>query len=196
MVESGPARVGQVVLWGSGDEGYSLCHERDVAAAEPSLQAITRVEDAREVAKYAPDGGYRVLKTGRDLRSGWILRLPSADELVRAVDLIYPAVLGQSHALECGKIRVIPLRETLQRQTGMYRRARGISDSGISRIVEGRCRALCLRRVLWPEGRLPGGLPTCPTHHIPLVCSEACQLLVADACRAVTDEVNETAQDT
>ena len=170
--------------------GWELCHEWDYPPAGEPLQELYRAEDARDIAKFTADGRYRVLKAGRDLRSGWILRLPSVEDLVRAVDVIYPAAIGLWLAGERGDIRVVGLRETLSRQTGMYRNARCISDVGISRIVEGRCRATCLRKILWPEGKARSkDDPDNPCdQEITLICSEACPLLVADAARAAKEE--------
>jgi hypothetical protein len=191
LLDAGPVRVGQVFLW-KWAGGGELCHERDFPPNREILQAFDRVEDARELAKYSADGHYRVLKSARDLRLGWILRLAAVEDLVRAGDLIYPAALGQWLAWERGEAQVVPLRETLRRQSGIYRAAQRLSDEGISEIVEARCRATCLRRVLWPEGRC-----LCPQEssrsaipsELPLLCSEACQLLVTDAAARVAKTV-------
>jgi hypothetical protein len=194
-LQHGPIRAGQLVMGQSANGAWELCHERDSPPGEQLLQEFRRVEDARDIAKFAADGRYRVLKAACDLRSGWILRLPTVEDLVRALDLFYPAAIGLWLARERGDVRVIPFRETLSRQTGMYRNAGCISDVGISRIVEGRCRLTCLREILWPEGREPRseeGPDKQPHQGIPLICSEACHLLMADAARVAKEETEGT----
>lgn len=186
----GPARMGELRLWQVADGSFRICHFDDSDIAECSLQSFDAAEDGREIAKFAEDGSFRVLKTSRNLRRGWILRLPDAAELAHAVEFIYPAALGQWLAGERDALRVIPFRETLARQSGIYRRAQSIGEPGIARVIEARCRAHCLRRILWPEGRfLRDEIAGAPAQRcIPLVCSEACNLLIADAAREVASE--------
>ena len=98
-----------------------------------------------------------------------------------------------------------PLRDTLNRQTGMYRVAGKITDEQIDALVGRFCRSDggCLRTILWRRDatgsvastRLPpekfdpaydqcGGPAQPRTDLIPMLCQEACNLLVAEA-RAV-----------
>jgi len=99
-----------------------------------------------------------------------------------------------------------PLRATLERQTGMYRASAKISDGDADTLVGNFCRSDggCLRTILWNRDekgavtstRLPSekfdprfdqtglGAPV-----IPLLCQEACNLLVAEARKTVRDVV-------
>src|SRR5207253_9102944 len=111
----------------------------------------------------------------------------------------YPVRLAILRALELGKLRTSALRETLNRQSEMYRVAAKISDEQIDDLVGNFCRSDggCLRTILWKrdhQGTVPSTkLPSekyDPAHdqmakgekRIPLLCQEACNLLVA-ACR-------------
>jgi sirohydrochlorin cobaltochelatase len=93
------------------------------------------------------------------------------------------------------------LRETLDRQSGMYRIAAKISDEQIDDLVGNFCKSDggCLRTIMWKRGAC-GTIPSTklppkkfdPTHDqtgrgentIPLLCQEACNLLVGE-CRKV-----------
>ncbi len=99
------------------------------------------------------------------------------------------------------RLTTTPLRETLDRQSGMYRVAAKISDAQIDDVVGDFCKSDggCLRTILWKRdthGAIPSAkLPPekCDPGHdqtgrgenaIPLLCQEACNLLVAE-CRKV-----------
>src|SRR6202171_6005768 len=98
-----------------------------------------------------------------------------------------------------------PLRETLDRQSGMYRIAAKISDEQADDLVGSFCRSNggCLRTNLWkreaggtvPSIRLPPEKFD-PAHDqtgsgnttIPLLCQEACNLLVNECRKTVKSE--------
>jgi len=190
-LQGGRFIVGQILGFQSDGGAFELRHHADADVSPDSLELHERVEDARILAKVAESGAYRALKTGNDLRRGWLLRLPTLDEVVAALNHFYPAALGQWAARQTGSLRVVPLRDTLERQTGMYRFARCISDDGIERIVRERCRASCLRAILWPEGDEEASSLGNEPGKIPLVCSEACNLLVSDARRVSKEEAEQ-----
>src|SRR5207249_9016032 len=115
------------------------------------LQVFRSAEDAIEIAKYDDAGNYRPLKTAPNLRHGWRLELDTLEALMRALDYFYPGRLAVFAAWKNDKLQTTPLRETLDRQSGMYRVAAKISDSQIDNLV---CRLLlekkkCLRTILW-----------------------------------------------
>jgi hypothetical protein len=114
-----------------------------------------------------------------------------------------------------GKLQTTPLRETLDRQSGMYRVAAKISDSQIDNVVADFCRSNggCLRTILWkrdacrtvastklpnekfdPEydqgttSNPPGSATPAKVAAIPLLCQEACNLLVAECRKMVKGE--------
>jgi hypothetical protein len=131
--------------------------------------------------------------------------VPDRNALGVALELFYPGRLAAFCAWEKGTLAATPLRETLNRQTGMYRSAAKISDEEANALIGDFCRSdgRCLRTILWRldrEGTLASALLPSekfdPTHDqtrdgrlmIPLLCQEACNLLVAEARKIVNAE--------
>src|SRR5438105_15863053 len=79
------------------------------------------------------------------------MELGTSDGLKRALDHFYPGRLAIFIAWKTGRLRTTPLRETLDRQYGMYRIAARISDPQIDVLVADFCRSYdgCLRTILW-----------------------------------------------
>ncbi len=209
-----PFCLGQILIQESGDN-FVLSH-RDDDTRNPS-DTFRKAEDAIEIAKYNDAGNYRPLKTAPDLRHGWRVELETLEELKRALDYFYPGRLAIFVAWQRGQLRTTPLRETLDRQSGMYRIAAKISDIQIDDLVADFCRSNggCLRTIFWkrdqrnaiassklPEQKfdptwdqtrtlIEPGSPTPTTGtapaKVPLLCQEPCNLLVA-ACRKVVKE--------
>jgi sirohydrochlorin cobaltochelatase len=184
------------------------------------LQLFRSAENAIEIAKHDDPGNYRPLKTAPNLRHGWCLELATLEELSRALDYFYPGRLAVWAAWKSGQFNMTPLRETLDRQSGMYRVAAKISDSQIDDVVADFCRSDggCLRTILWRRDRNGGIASTklpkqkfdpgvdqvmaacsrrpagdaCASHSeaatIPLLCQEACNLLVAECRKVVKGE--------
>jgi len=184
-----------------------LSHRDDEVRTD--LQTFRNAEEAVEIAKYDDAGNYRSLKTAPNLRHGWRLELATLDELRRALDYFYPGRLAVFAAWKNGQLRITPLRETLNRQSGMYRVAAKISDEQIDNVVGNFCRSDsgCLRTILWKRDQestiastklpaekfdpshdqttaLKGPGSATPATAIPLLCQEPCNLLVAE-CRTV-----------
>jgi len=179
---------------------YQLCHADDLAlAAQPEFGglAVHRGADAaRDLATFSPEGEYRFAKAQTNLSRGWVLLVDGLAELHRALDLFYPAALGVWAAEQEGRLEVQHLRDKLNRQTGMYRFARNISDAGAQRLVREVCGPAhqCAKRILWQldattplddseasrYAGIPGDLPE--NEAIPLLCREACNHFVAE-CR-------------
>ena len=172
---------------------------------ETILSHTWQAGDAAQLARFDDAGNYRPLKTAPNLRHGWRLVLPDRSALSIALDLFYPARLAAFLAWETGELVTTPLRETLERQTGMYRPAAKISDAEANTLVGNFCRSDggCLRTILWKrdrEGTLASTLlppeKFDPSHDqtgfgrpmIPLLCQEACNLLVAEARKMVKAE--------
>src|SRR5207248_9055966 len=115
------------------------------------LRPFRTAEDAIELAKYDDAGNYRPLKTAPNLRHGWRLELDTSEELKRALDYFYPGRLAVFAAWKKQQLQTTSLRETLARQSGMYRVAAKISDTQIDKVVADFCRSDggCLRTILW-----------------------------------------------
>ena len=209
--------VGQILVRKTSAGGFALSH-RDEEAAD-QLKIFRAPEDAVEIAKYDDAGNYRPLKTAPNLRHGWRLELETLDDLRHALDYFYPGRLAMFAAWKSHKLQTTPLRETLDRQSGMYRVAAKISDSQIDNLVGNFCRSNggCLRTILWKRDasgaiastklpkekfdpasdqarvcsrRPPGDARASHSEvaTIPLLCQEACNLLVAECRKVVKGE--------
>jgi hypothetical protein len=144
---------GQILVQKTNTGGFVLSHRDDEAVEE--LQRLPSAENAIEIAKHDDAGNYRPLKTAPNLRHGWRLELATVEELRRALDYFYPGRLAVLAAWKSGQLNTTPLRETLDRQSGMYRVAAKISDSQINDVVADFCRSDggCLRTILWKRDR-------------------------------------------
>jgi sirohydrochlorin cobaltochelatase len=208
-----PFYFGQILVQKGDGAGFVLLHRDDASLYK--LQRYRDAENAIEIAKYDDAGNYRPLKTAPNLRHGWRLELATVEELRRALDYFYPGRLAVFAAWKSGYLKTTALRGTLDRQSGMYRVAAKISDQQINDLVANFCQSDggCLRTILWKRDwngviastKLPqekfepasDQAAVRPTQHslpatIPLLCQEACNLLVAE-CRKVVK--GETARD-
>jgi sirohydrochlorin cobaltochelatase len=199
-LEAGEAWLfGQIAIHRVGGEGFVLTHRDEESRND--LPTAHNVEDALELARFDDAGNYRALKTAPNLRHGWCLHAADRSELARALDYFYPGRLALLRAWKSNDLATTPLRQTLARQTGMYRVAAKISDQQIDDLVGNFCRSDggCLRTILWKrdeQGHVPSTkLPatkfdpcSTPAPTIPLLCQEACNLLVAECRKAVKSE--------
>jgi sirohydrochlorin cobaltochelatase len=182
-VEAGFCKVGEIFFAREG-EGFRVCHweERETAG----LMVFHDPHEAMGIAAVDGAGNYRPLKTAPNLRRGWELKLATLHELRLALDLLYPAALGNWRALVAGAELSAPLEHTLGRQTGMYRVTAKLDGDGARAIADKLCRAGCLRRILWTvEGKpIPCGREV-EGFEIPLLCTDACSLFLGEARRVV-----------
>ena len=187
LFHEGRLIVGQIVV----RDDWSLRHLDDQGTPEEALQRYQQPAAAREIARYDAAGNFRPLKTAPNLRSGWLLQLADATSVRLALDFFYPAAVGLYRSALEGRLRVTSLRETLGRQTGMYRVTQKITDEAAREVILQTCASEsgCLRRVLWPienEGAhvFSGSKASldCRPGELPLICRELCNLAVA-ACR-------------
>lgn len=188
--------IGQIAIEPGDDGAFILRHRED--AGRTDLVESMRADDAVELARFDDAGNYRALKTAPTLRRGWKLNLANLAELRLALDLFYPGRLAAFQAFEQNALKTTPLRDTLERQTGMYRIAAQIREEQADELVGRFCRSDggCLRTILWrrdaagaapstqlpPEKFDPGHDQTGGGERVvPLLCQEACNLLVAEA---------------
>ena len=213
-----PFCFGQILVTKREGAGFVLLHRDDESLDQ--LQTYQDAENAIEIAKYDDAGNYRPLKTAPNLRHRWRLELATVEELRRALDYFYPGRLAVFAAWKSGYLKTTALRETLDRQSGMYRAAAKISDPQINDLVADFCRSDsgCLRTILWkrdrngviastklpkekfdpvydqvmaPCSRRPAGDARASHSEaatVPLLCQEACNLLVAECRKVVKDE--------
>jgi sirohydrochlorin cobaltochelatase len=189
---AGPVVTGQVLIRQLADGTLEVAHRNSAASSVVS-------DDTIEIAKFDDAGNYRPLKTAPNLRQGWRIIAPNLSVAIELLDAIYPGRLAVWHAWKTGQLAITSLRSTLNRQSGMYRIAARISDDQLDNLVANFCRSdrKCLRTIVWrrdekgavASSKLPkekfdpifdqtGHGERC----IPLLCQEACSLLVA-ACR-------------
>jgi len=195
--------IGQVLVRDTPD-GFMLLHRDD--REKDDLHEYRQPEDAIEIARWDDNGSYRPLKTAPNLSHGWKMKLVDRGTLSRALDYFYPGRLPVFEAWRHNRLVTTPLRETLERQSGMYRVAASISDAQIDQLVGSFCRSNggCLRTILWkrdqsgttPSSKLPpekfdpsldqanGPQSVTQIPVIPLLCQEACNLLVNE-CRKI-----------
>ncbi len=209
LIQSGIHRIGEIEIQSNtGNPRYRLFHHADSdLIAQPShggLELHEGPDDAREISTYAEDGTYRFTKGQVNLKRGWLMTLADEEELRLALDQFYPACVGLFIAGKDGILEIETLREKLNRQTGMYRFARTVSDAGAQKLVQEVCGPAhqCAKKILWkidPETPLddseasrfngiPGDIPE--TEAIPLLCREACNHFVAE-CRKVAKAEHE-----
>ena len=195
---------GQVLIQRTTGDGFVLCHRDDESVR--NLDIFRKPDDAAEIARYDDAGKYRPLKTAPNLRHGWRLEVVDLGELRRALDYFYPGRLEMFAAWKENRLKTTALRETLDRQSGMYRIAAKISNAQIDDVVGDFCKSNggCLRTILWKRDAT-GAVPSTklppekfdPAHDqtgrgentIPLLCQEACHLLVAECRKVVKGEV-------
>ena len=204
--------IGQILVRKTNDDGFVISHREDQGRGD--LKLFHSTEDAIDLSKFDDSGNYRPLKTAPNLQHGWRLQLATVDDLRRSLDYFYPGRLAVFAAWKGGSLASTPLRETLDRQSGMYRVAAKISDEQVDRVVGDFCRSDggCLRTILWKRDKqgtiastnlppekfdpafdqtlTPGSPPPAITPRvIPLLCQEPCNLLVAECRNVVKDEI-------
>jgi sirohydrochlorin cobaltochelatase len=194
--------IGQIALECRDNGTFALSHRED--AGRGDLMTSDEPDAAAELARFDDAGTYRPLKTAPTLRHGWKLTLENVTALRTALDLFYPGRLAAMCTFEKGELVATPLRDTLARQSGMYRVAAQIDEEQANQLIGDFCRSDggCLRTILWQRDR-SGTAPStklppekfAPQHDqtgldapvIPLLCQEACNLLVAETRRVVQE---------
>ncbi len=215
LIDSGIHRIGELELQTNVcGFSYAICHYTDSElSTEPAfggLEVHQGPADARELSTYSEDGIYRFTKGQTNLKRGWIMTLENEEDLRLALDQFYPACVGLFLAHMDGTLEIEFLREKLDRQTGMYRFARTISDAGAQELVRQVCGPAhaCAKKILWQIddqtpledseasrfNGIPGDLPD--KEAIPLLCREACNHFVAECRKAAKVEFEAKAQGT
>ena len=195
-----PCRIGQILVDRTAEGAFALSHRDD--ANRDDLSVYRDAEAAVAIAQYDDAGVYRPLKTAPNLRHGWSLMLADVAAVRVALDLFYPGRVPAYVAWRRGALKTTPLRQTLERQTGMYRVTAKITDEQANELVGSFCRSDggCLRTIRWDRDATGAPASTLlpltkfdPAHDqtgkgepvIPLLCQEPCNLLVAEARKVV-----------
>jgi hypothetical protein len=209
LLRSGLHRIGELEIQTADlNHQFILSHIADSAICRMpefgGLNVHIGPADARDISTFADDGTFRFTKVQTNLKRGWVMVLDNAEDLRLALDQFYPACVGLFIARQEGTLEVEMLRDKLQRQTGMYRFARTISDAGAQNLVREVCGPAnqCARKILWQIAQetpledsdasryngIPGNIPE--NEAIPLLCREACNHFVAE-CRRVAKAESE-----
>jgi len=194
--------IGQIAIECGDDGTFALTHRDD--AGRNDLITHHGPDSGIELARFDDAGKYRPLKTAPNLRHGWKLIVQSLPHLRLALDAFYPGRLAAFFAFEKKELHTTSFRETLERQSGMYRIAAQIDEEQADELIGSFCRSDggCLRTILWtrdanqtpPSAKLAAEKFD-PRHDqtgavasvIPLLCQESCNLLVAEARRVVQE---------
>lgn len=178
--ETDPVGFGQLVLSRNGD-GFVARHVDDSGEDPGELKRLESLSEVRQMAARDVNDQERILPTAPSLVGGWIITSDRAEEFYGLIDAIYPAVLERTIGYLGGQLDPVPLRETLDRQSG----AGAITDAKANAIMRSTCAAGCLRTITWPiDDRSPvSRLGRTTDRRIPLLCTEACSVAIAEACR-------------
>ena len=209
LVQSGVHQIGELQIQTSAcNPRYTISHTVDVERTREAgfggLEVNEGPAAARDLSTYAADGTYRFTKGQVNLKGGWVMLLQTDEELRLALDQFYPACVGLFLAHRDGTLEIESLRDKLDRQTGMYKFARSISDAGAQQLVQKVCGPAhqCAKRILWqidPQtplddseaSRFRGIIDDVPeSAAIPLLCREACNHFVAECRQAAKAEFN------
>src|SRR5882724_3226796 len=161
-----PFCLGQILVRKIPIGRFVLSHRDDETL--DTLKSFRSAEDAIDIAKYDDAGNYRPLKTSPDLRHGWRLELDSVEELRRALDYFYPGRLAVFAAWKSNKLETTSLRQTWDRQGAI----------ASTKLPREKFDPACDQTA---ASNLPGSAPPAT---VPLLCQEACNLLVAE-CRKI-----------
>lgn len=211
-LRSGPINLGELVVREIEPGRFLIRHWKDDQSPR-NLVVETAAIAVLEIVRYDEQGNYRPLKGAPNLRTGWELRLESVAEVRQAIDYFYPGAFSTWLALKRGEITPVDLRQTLTRQTGMYRVTQRLTGFQAEDLAGRFCQSHsgCLRTILWtidgkaPEKYLPrskfdpqadqleeqkgelskDGGAGAPPYRVPFLCVEACNLFVAESRKIV-----------
>lgn len=139
---------GQVLIQRESIGGFSLRNAGDSGASDLEIHEDPRA--AREISKLTEHGEYRPLKSAPNLRRGWVLRLPDSQQLIIAMNYLYPAGVVHWHKSRTGELEITSYRENAARQSGIYKRVQRLSDTGVQNAAKACCEdAVCLKRTMW-----------------------------------------------
>jgi hypothetical protein len=177
----------ELVGEGIGERRYELRHVEDADVPVDDLERVADPLDLRRPLKFDDDGRYRPLKTAPNTPTGWRLDGLSGRDLVKAVDVAYPATVANWYREGEGELDVSHWRETAERQTGIYGIIDELPREAVEWVAEAACvDSQCLKRREWDyeeddelaADRGDGPFP----------CREPCSLVVAAARKWTTLE--------
>lgn len=163
-----------------GSRRYDLRHETDDGADVDELDRHDDPLDARTIAKFDDRGRYRPLKTAPSLATGWVFPDLSGEELLAAVDFLYPVTVENWHLERNADLDVTHWSETAARQTGIYDVVEELGEQAVAWAAEACCvDSQCLKRRRWAYD--DGNEIAVPRGEGEFPCREPCSLMIAAA---------------
>jgi hypothetical protein len=156
-LRGGPINLGELVAREVEPGRFVIRHWKD-DESQQQLAVENGPIAALKIVRYDEEGNYRALKGAPNLRTGWELRLESVPEVRQAIDYFYPGAFSTWLAFNRGEITPVDLRQTLTRQTGMYRVTQKITGFEADELAGRFCQSHsgCLRTILWTiDGKTP-----------------------------------------
>lgn len=179
-----PERIWCEVLIESAGNEFSLRHVADRNTPANQLTRIT-IPEARKLATFNAAGQFRPLRSSPDLARGWMLTCPTAHDLWRTMQELYPGSIPDWFAAQSGAAPT-NYREFTNRQTGMYRIASMLTDTQASQVTRAACHPrFCLKQRLWT---VPGLAPDAAATKSAIPCLEPCAVLLELARKATRIE--------
>ena len=158
-------RLGQLRVEFEGETAVVHGPSRD--SVEVEIDA--REELVRDWVRHDESGRYRPLPGANDMRGGWKLRCSVALPLETVAEIVYPLATLHIEEHREGVLRLVPLQDVLQRQTGRYGRAVTLPEEAREVAVEVLC-GRCVKRPVWHGAEAAGEEIPCP---------EACSVMVS-----------------
>lgn len=184
-----PVTFAQVLITRRG-AAFDLRHVVDKEATDSVLELLP-VESLRDLVSHTQDGAFRPLKSAPNLRSGWRALPASSDELMQALDHVYPGALADWHAARQAQPPVTHYRDYVNRQTGMYRITQMLTDTQVRDAALAAChKDFCLKQRLWGGLELP---PDAASEKSLIPCLEPCPILLEFARKSMRLEQEEKA---
>lgn len=159
---------------------YEVRHVADRTQSSDALETIRDPHALQNRVRFTDDGDYRPLATAPTLPRGWIALDIEPDELVRAVDTVYPATIANWHREREGTLDVTQWRETAERQTGSYDVVDELEGDPVDWLAQACCTdSTCLKRREWDE---TGDVQLdAPRGEGEFPCREPCSFVIAAA---------------
>lgn len=166
---TGTFQLGELTIVRDGEAAVIRGPGRGDARIPPDPDAV------RDFVSQDASGRYRPLASARSLPHGWQVTCETSSDLAAVVDAIYPLALAHVEQWRAGSLRVIPLADTLSRQTARYAVSNELTPAGRDATAESLC-GRCVKQPLWRRPSDPPPIDA-PLQTIP--CPEPCSVLVS-----------------
>jgi len=171
------------------NSGYDVRHTEDTGVPAEELEDNEDPMEAREIAKFDDEGGYRPMNGETTLPTGWVFPSLDPDALTEVVGQVYPASLENRYLELNDALDVIHWDETSERQTGIYADVDELTGEPLRCATEAFCASRCVKRREW-EASEDERIDSESEGEFP--CREACSLFVVGAREFVNQERGET----